>query len=152
MEVKLCSILKQASDSVGKKVIPRNGTRECEESRLSTDSEVPVFYRGKLKQICSRLSEVEHSETRKQVFSTQETQSQAEGIISVAHFQFLKESSQLKIRTKVVLGEHTPVVAELATFHPALIELWLKDRGKYGNADIPILIYECHQKSSSYLL
>lgn len=44
MEVKLHSIVKQTSDSVGKKVIPRNGTRECEESWTS---EVPVFYRGK---------------------------------------------------------------------------------------------------------
>lgn len=45
-----------------------------------------------MEQFCSRLAEVRHSESRKQIFRAEETQPQAEGITSVAHFRFLKES------------------------------------------------------------
>lgn len=45
-----------------------------------------------MEQFCSRLAEVRHSESRKQIFRAEETQPQAEGITSVAHFRFLKET------------------------------------------------------------
>lgn len=76
---------------------------EAVQSRLSMGFWAACVRKRKLEQFCSSLAEVRHSETRKQVSRAQETQPQAKGIMSVAHFQFLKESSRLKIRTKSCL-------------------------------------------------
>lgn len=75
-------------------------------------------------QVCSRLAEVGHNESRKPVFRTEETQPQVEGIISVAHFRFLK-SSQLNLRTKkkVVSVQQTSLSIELPMFLPDLTDL-----------------------------
>lgn len=73
---------------------------EAAQSRLSVGFWAACVLKRKLEQFCSSHAEVRHSETRKQVSRAQETEPQAKGIMSVAHFQFLKESSLLKIRTK----------------------------------------------------
>lgn len=71
-----------------------------------------------MEQFCSRLAEVRRSEIRRQVFRTEETQHQAEGIISVAHFFSAKPHDE-----KVVSGDQTSVSTELPIFLLDFIDL-----------------------------
>lgn len=129
---------------------------EAVQSRLSMGFWAACVLKRKLEQFCSSLAEVRHSETRKQVSRAQETKPQAKGIMSVAHFRFLKESSRLKIRTKSCFRRTDSCGFRTCYISSCPSSSWAKSRGRsYPNVQksskIRFVIFLIIPKNNSFL-